>query len=969
MVTRAFFFIALSFSPLAGKEAISFARDIRPILSDRCFKCHGFDDQTREAGLGLHTFAEATRDLGGYQAIKPGHPEESEFMVRILSHDPDEVMPTPQANKPRLSEEEAALFHQWIAEGASYEKHWAFEFPQRPAVPEEDDGWARNAIDHFVSQRLREQNLFPQDEADPITLLRRVSFDLTGLPPTLAESDPFLAAWEKDPEAAWSALLDRLLASPAYGERWARQWLDLARYADTNGYEKDRARSIWPWRDWVINALNADMPYDQFSIEQLAGDMLPDATLEQKIATGFHRNTMLNEEGGIDPLEYRYHALVDRVATTGTVWMGLTTGCAQCHTHKFDPILHSDYFGLMALLNQSDEPALAVPDAEFRQKQKKHDEQIAAEETSLLAQIGEEDFAQWLAEARKNAAPWTTLQPATAEADNLRLNLEDEGVVFASGDFTKRDRYRLSYPLGELGHPVTSLRLEALTDERLPGQGPGACYYEGRHGTFHLSEITLTHQGRKVAVASASDPLAIDGNSSSGWGQGQAPGKAHDLILTLSQPLPPEGDLQVKLLFERHFVAALAKFRLSATPTEQVPQPRQVPTLDLLTATPAELRQIYLRTAPAMAEARKPLLALEEARPQAPTTLVMQERPADHQRVTHLRNRGEYLQPREAIAPHTPEFLPGLPAGVEPDRLALARWLVDPERNPLIGRVTVNRAWQSFFGRGFIISPADFGYQSDLPSHPELLDWLAVEFVKNGWSLKSLHRLIVDSATYRQSSSASPSSWQADPQNRWLSRGPRLRLEAEMIRDAALKSSGLLTQKIGGPSVRPPQPASVSGAAYGSPPWPAATGPDRYRRSLYTFAKRTAPFAAYLTFDGPSSEVCLPARERSNTPLQALTLLNDEMFTEAAVGLVQNHAPTLTTQDPADSVTFLFRHILTRHPEPSEKTALLDFFQRQHERFASGELNPRPFGESPTLAAWTLLARSLFNLDEAVTKN
>ncbi|WP_411846001.1 PSD1 and planctomycete cytochrome C domain-containing protein [Roseibacillus persicicus] len=965
---RRYLILVLVSSPVLSAE-VSFSRDIRPILSDRCFKCHGFDDQTREADLGLHTFAEATRDMGGYQAIKPGHPEASELMARITSHDPDDVMPTPKANKPRLTEEEVALFRQWISEGATYEDHWSFTPPNRPTLPVAGKGRARNGIDHFTARRMAEQNLQPSPQADPITLLRRVSFDLTGLPPSLDEADAFLTHWEDDPEAAWSELLDRLLASPAYGERWARQWMDLARYADTNGYEKDRERSIWPWRDWVIEALNGDMPFDQFSIEQLAGDMLPNATLEQKIATGFHRNTMLNEEGGIDPLEYRYHALVDRVATTGTVWLGLTTGCAQCHTHKFDPILHTDYFGMMAMLNQCDEPALVVPDERVRERQEQRDQQIAEEENKLIQLIDQKDFSSWLQGEKSGMAEWSPLEPADSTSEGIRLTHEGEGVIFASGDFTKRDVYQVSYPLQPGAPSITSLRLEALPDERLPGKGPGVTYYEGRRGNFHLSEVTATMDGQPVGFASSSDKRVIDGNGSSGWSPGSKTGRAHDLILTFTEPLPSKGTLKMELLFERHFAAALGKFRVSATSATHALKPRTQPPVDPLTAGEEVLKKVYLRNAGAMAEARKNLENLENSYPQTTTTLVMQERPADHQRTTHLHHRGEYLQAKEPVAPNTPSFLPGLPEGQEANRLNFARWLVDPKRNPLIGRVTVNRAWQSFFGKGFITSPADFGYQSDLPSHPELLDWLAVEFVEQGWSMKKLHRLIVNSATYRQASSADADSWAVDPGNRWLSRGPRFRLEGEMIRDASLKSAGLLTEQVGGPSVRPPQPQTVTAAAYGSPKWNPSNGPDRYRRSLYTFAKRTTPFAAYLTFDGPTGEVCLANRERSNSPLQALTLLNDDMFTEAAIALAQSSHEQVVGDDSPYLASLIFQRVLTREPTTEELTALLAFHQKQQGRFDTGELDARPFGGDKDLGAWVLVARAILNLDEAITKN
>ncbi len=980
---------ALSTTSPRAEEPVDFSRDIRPILSDRCFKCHGFDDETREADLGLHTFDFATEDLGGYQAIKPGDPGASEIMVRMMTDDPDDVMPPASANKPRLSPEELDLFRRWIAQGAKYEQHWAFEKPVRPEPPK-IEGPIRNPIDQFVLARLAEENLSPSPEADPLTLLRRLSLDLVGLPPTPEEADAFARAYAAEGEAAYAATVDRLLDSKHYGERWARQWLDLARYADTNGYEKDRPRSIWPYRDWVIDALNADMPYDRFSIEQLAGDMLPDATVEQRIATGFHRNTMLNEEGGIDPLEFRYHAMVDRVATTGTVWMGLTIGCAQCHTHKYDPITHIDYFGMMALLNNADEPAIAVPDPEVAARQAASEKQIAKAEAELIGKIDPGKYDAWLAGQKAKAAAWISLEPAALKSNLPRLEHEGDGVVFASGDFTKRDVFTLTYDLSGIDRPITALRLEALPDERLPANGPGAAYYEGRSGDFFLSEMKAVAGGEAVTFSGASNDfgkIAIgsgnanaenvyDGNGSTGWSTATAEGKPHELVLNLAQPLDPAKakKLEVELLFERHFVAALGKFRIAVTTATHPVAARALPPVDPLAATDADLRLAYARTAPEMAEARKPLEALEKRRLDFPTTLVMRERPADNPRPTHLHHRGEYLKAEQEVAPAVPKVFPSLPDGAPANRLSFAKWLVDPERNPLAARVAVNRAWHAFFGRGLVTTAGDFGLQSELPSHPALLDWLAVEFVKRGWSMKELHRLIVTSATYRQDSSVTPALLRRDPGNALLARGPRFRLEAEIIRDSALAASSLLSEKLGGPSVHPPQPVGVSESAYGSPKWNASPGEDRYRRSLYTFAKRTAPFAAYLTFDGPTGEACIAQREVSNTPLQALTLMNDGMFTEAAAALADSTLSGLGP-NPVESEKIaakLFRRVLTREPDQSELTDLVNYFDTQLTRLKSGELAPEKIGgkktATPEDAAWAMVARVLFNLDEAVTK-
>ncbi|MCB1228662.1 MAG: PSD1 domain-containing protein [Verrucomicrobiae bacterium] len=975
----------------AAEDTVDFSHEIRPILSDRCFKCHGFDDETREADLGLHTFDFATEDLGGYQAIKPGDPDASEIIVRMMSDDPDDVMPPAKANKPHLSPEEIDLFRRWIKQGAKYEQHWAFVKPVRPEPPAiaQKRATVRNPIDQFVLARLERENLAPSPEADPHTLIRRLSLDLVGLPPTPEEADAFAKAYAADGETAYLAAVDRLLDSKHYGERWARQWLDLARYADTNGYEKDRPRSIWPYRDWVIEALNADMPFDRFSIEQLAGDMLPNATADQRIATGFHRNTMLNEEGGIDPLEYRFYAMIDRVNTTGTTWLGLTVGCAQCHTHKYDPITQTDYYAMMGLLNNADEPAITVPDSQIAAKKAATEKEITKAEAELIGKIDPTKFDAWLIEQKAQSAPWTSLEPTSLKSNLPHLVREGDGVVFASGDFTKRDVFTLTYDLSGISQPITAFRLEALPDERLPANGPGAAYYEGRSGDFFLSEVAATSAGRKLAFSGASHDFGkiyigngsaaaenvFDGDGSTGWSTATAEGRPHEIVISLATPLDPaSGPLEIELLFERHFVAALGKFRLSATTATHPVAARALPPIDPLSASDKELRLAYARTAAEMAEARKPLEAIEKKRPELPTTLVMQERPDDNPRTTHRHHRGEYLNTKEEVTPAVPKVFPPLPEGAPANRLSFAKWLVDPERNPLVARVTVNRAWRAFFGRGLLNTAGDFGVQSEPPSHPELLDWLAVEFVERGWSLKQLHRLIVTSATYRQDARTTPELLERDPTNTLLARGPRFRLDAEIIRDSALATSGLLSEKLGGPSVYPPQPPSVSEAAYGSPKWTPSPGQDRYRRSLYTFAKRTAPFAAYLTFDGPTGEACIARRDRSNTPLQALTLMNDTMFTEAAAALADSTLSGLGP-NPVESeivAAELFRRVLTREPDQSELTDLIGYYESQLARLKTGELATEKIGgndsATPEHAAWTMVARVILNLDEAVTK-
>ncbi|MDF1812310.1 MAG: PSD1 and planctomycete cytochrome C domain-containing protein [Verrucomicrobiales bacterium] len=955
-------------SLLGAETEVNFARDIRPILSDRCFKCHGLDEEARKADLALHNFTDATRE----GAIVPGDADASLIFERILSPDPDEVMPPPSANKPRLSPEEIKKFKIWIESGAKYEKHWAFIAPQEKEItpPANSPG---NAIDGYIETRHREKGLTFSPPADDFTLVRRLYLDLIGIPPSLEETSRFVSASQKNRNLAVEELVDELLAREEYGERWARLWLDLARYADTNGYEKDRPRSIWPYRDWVINALNADMPYDQFSIEQLAGDMLPNPTRQQLIATGFHRNTMMNEEGGIDPLEYRFHAMVDRVATTGTIWLGLTTGCAQCHTHKFDPITHTDYYALFALLNNADEPDLDVPVPAIEKKRRDVENLISEKESELISQIDTAKFKKWLEEQISTSANWSSLRPVAMQSTSPILTIQKDNSVFASGDFTKRDIYDLKFDLSQLPRPVYALRIEALPDERLPAHGPGAAYYEGRKGDFFLSEVNAAIDGKTISFSSANvdygkiyigngesnGSTVFDGNGSSGWSTAKGEGQRHELVIHFSGPVSGKV-LDLNLLFERHFVAALGRFRVSVSSDNKEIKARRGEIEDVTKATTEDWQRLYISND---AEMKK----LREKIPAYPTTLVMREW-TGNTRKTYRHHRGEYLQPKEEVAPAVPAIFNPLPAGQPANRLTLARWLVS-EDNPLAARVAVNRAWRAFFGRGIVHTAGDFGYQSELPSHPELIDYLAVRFMREGWAMKKLHKWIATSRTYQQSSRITAEALATDPDNIYLARGPRFRMDGEMIRDAVLKTSGLLTQKTGGPGVFPPQPASVAAAAYGNTKWDVSKGPDRYRRSLYTFMKRTAPFAAYLSFDGPTGENCLARRERSNTPLQALTLLNDEMFIEASVAIAKRISPGEPPQKTADH---LFQTILTRPATDRELGRLISFYHSQLKRLQNGDLQAAEIlGDKeadPRVAAWAILARAIYNLDEAVTK-
>ncbi|MEY2598476.1 MAG: hypothetical protein RLZZ142_735 [Verrucomicrobiota bacterium] len=1004
-------FAAQSPAPAAGAVP-DYQHEVRPLLSQFCFKCHGPDEKTRKGDLRLDVREAAlSKGKSGERAVVPGKPGESELVKRILSHDPEEVMPPPSAKK-EMRADQVEVLKRWVEGGAPYAPHWAFVAPQK-AGGYAGNGGAREAIDFFIREKLKAEGLVPAPEADRYTLIRRVSYDLTGLPPTAEEADAFA----NDPAAdAYEKLVDRLLASPQYGERWARKWLDLARYADTNGYEKDRPRTIWPWRDWVIEAINADMPFDRFTIEQLAGDMLPGATPSQIIATGFHRNTMLNEEGGIDPLEFRFHALADRVATTGKTWLGLTTGCAQCHTHKYDPITHREYYQMMAFFNNADEPDFLVRPPDFETRRAEVEAQIAQKTVELRTKFkpqapeagpvagrsGEESeevrreatvaraFSSWLEQERKVARPWTVLRPQEARANLPVLTVQPDGSVLASGDQTKADVYWLKYPLP--AGKITAVRLDVLPDERLPAGGPGRAYYEGPKGDFNLSDLRASVGGVAVkfsggthsfAAKNTSAAAAIDDNLQSGWGTNGAQGQAHSAVFRFESPVEGGRLLDLEMHFERHYSADLGRFRIAVTSDSGECIARSVPVeIDALllkaenALAPEEretlFREFLLRT-PELEAQRTQIDRLRKSLTSYPATLVFSERPKEFPRPTHVHHRGEFLQPAEEVQPGVFSFLNPLPPGERGDRLAFARWLVSRE-NPLTARVTVNRAWAAFFGRGLVRTVDDFGYQGEMPTHPALLDWLAVDFMERGWSMKGLHKELVMSRTYRQSSSrmgVAQKGAERDPQNLLCSRGPRVRLESEMIRDGLLKMAGVLSLKVGGPSVFPPQPEGVMEAAYGKPSWKTSDGESRYRRGLYTYSKRTAPYAMLATFDGPAGDVCVAQREVSDTPLQALTMLNDVVVVEAAQGLGGRVAAMTGSEE--ERLEWLFKTCLGRPMAQDDLTMLQRFLAEQRRRLETGELDAAALagkgpGDVKQRALWTSLVRAIFNFDESIMK-
>jgi len=1088
----------------AAGPSVDFSRDIQPILETHCYECHG----PRKAKGQLRLDRKASVFSGGTSgpAIAPGDSENSVLVRRLLGLDGEDRMPF---DKDPLPESQIATIRRWIDQGAIWPdtagepamtagaapaQHWAYARPVRHKPPEvRDSSWIRTPIDRFVLARLEAEGLTPSPEATKEALLRRVSFDLVGLPPTLAEVDAFAADTSPD---AYEKVVDRLLASPHYGERWARPWLDLARYADSNGYEKDALRTMWKYRDWVIDALNRDMPFDQFTIEQLAGDMLPSATREQRIATGFHRNTLLNQEGGIDVEEARWETLVDRVNTTGAVWLGTTIGCAQCHNHKYDPFSQRDYYRLLAFFDNVEyevhgqqggdhwiaEPELDLPTPEQETKRKALQTEIDAIKAQLDAPGASVDAgqAEWEETMRAAEASWVVLQPhGLRAARGTQLTVQPDGSVLAGGPAPTDETYTieavtpsdesLAQPAkgrdspGPHGIAITGVRLEALPDPSLPQNGPGRDYY----GNFVLT-------GFRVEAGGSLNPTRLNFAQAvaDDWTSGQKPddllkppedgGRTRDMppgwaidatkdetrlrrqaVFTLASPVTLEAGTPIvaTLSFRGDAVSqALGRLRLSLTsvvdPTLVVslkPKSWSLVLKDGASRSPIErtlVTNTYRGQAPALAPLRKRMKELEQAIEDLGIVpaLVMRERQSYERPSTYLRERGSFLSKGEKLYAGTPRVLPPMTDDQMPNRLGLARWLVSPA-NPLTARVTVNRAWEQFFGRGLVETSEDFGTQGAAPSHPELLDWLATELIAQKWSLKAIHRLIVTSATYRQSAAGAPALLERDPYNRLFTRGPRFRMEAEMLRDATLAASGLLSPKIGGPSVFPPQPEGIWDNPYSEAKWVTSEGEDRYRRGLYTFIRRTSPYPSLTTFDATSREVCTVRRVRTNTPLQALTMLNDEGFFEAARALA---ARTIREagDTPRDRATYAFRLVTSRMPAATEVDWILGSYRKQLAHFraqpaaaskvltgaaskpaqshdgttevtdaagvrehettspsravrltasggqaasANGNGSPQQVlsmsrSDIAERAAWTMVANALLNLDEAVTK-
>lgn len=1125
----------MMFGVWAVLAEVDFNREIRPILSNRCLVCHGPDAAERKAGLRLDTEDGARADLGGYAAIQPGNPEASELFLRVTAKDEADRMP-PAKTGHRLTEEQISILRRWIEEGAGYARHWAYVQPRRfslPRVSQRD--WARNPIDFFVLARLEERGWSPSPEADRWALARRAALDLTGLPPTLDEAEDFLSDGNA---SAYYRYVDALLHRPAYGERWAGVWLDLARYADSAGYADDPPRTIWGYRDYVVRALNDNIPFDRFTVEQLAGDLLPNPSDSQLTATAFHRNTMTNNEGGTNDEQFRNEAIIDRVNTTMQVWMGTTMACAQCHDHKYDPISQKEYFEFFAFFNNTEDsdkrderPILSL----YTEAQQRRAAQWSEEGARLKWQMErpndlvKAEQRDW--ERRMRQTPkWSSIRPYKATARHRSLNLGADSLVQAEGEKPAQDVYQVHFRIEK--ETIGALRLEtrpqpenfALSQVRavfrpdesppiecrfvrieLPGKGkilslaevevirdgknvalsgkasqsstayegkPGKAIDGNRDGDYQAAQST-THTaaeddpwweldlGKAVAVAEVliwnrtdggdsigrrlagfqlqllsadravlweetpaetpspslswtpgearslkfSDAVAdyaqkgfaaefaINADPKKAWAVGGRTEKPHHLILALGKALEGEsGEIVLTLRQESESAAnaAIDAFALSVTDSRHVAERfrlpeeiRQVISVESDKRTreqAAKLAAHYRTLSPTLRPYREHLAQLEKRRKALrpyTTVPIFRELPLEKRRQTHIQVRGNYRNKAEEVSPGTPSAFPPIAERMPKNRLALARWLVD-EENPLTARVIANRHWEQIFGVGIVSTSEEFGSQGELPTHPELLDWLAVELVESGWDLKHLLRLIATSATYRQSAKATPALLQADPENRFFARGPRIRLSAEMIRDQALFIGGLLSDDQFGPSVRPPQPKMGLSAAFGSRiDWETSQGADKYRRGLYTNWRRSNPYPSMITFDAPNREVCTVRRPRSNTPLQALVTLNDPVYIEAAQGLARRIAGR--EGSPESKVDWAFRAALIRPPSKTERNQLAVLYRDSVREYEKNPAQAREMAVHPLedpgdganfvdLAAWTVVGNVILNLDEVFLK-
>ena len=1004
LVTICLCFISLiSLTPTFAQN-IDFRKQIQPILSEHCWQCHGVDETTREGNLRLDLRESAI--AGGESsklAIVAGKASESEMIRRILSDDPDHVMPPPSLQKP-LSKEQIELLQGWIDQGAQYDKHWAFIPPSRSQVDLSQPVHGRkvnHAIDWLVADTLHKKGWPSTAQAKPWELCRRVYLDLIGIPPTPQQIEAFQAE-------GLAATVEKLLADDRFAEKWARPWLDVARYSDTNGYEKDLQRDQWAWRDWVLDAIAKDMPYDQFIIEQIAGDLLPNPTQDQIIATGFLRNSMINEEGAIVPEQFRMVEMFDRIDCIGKGILGMSLQCAQCHTHKFDPITHDEYYGMFAFLNNTFESRswIYTPEQLTLIKEIRDGVALALSQYKEAHPDWETNFQAWKQQVLASRPKWQALRAElleTVSGLNHPVQESDDSILMVG--HSSNDIFMIAPATLPV---ITGIQFEVLTHGELPFRGPG----RSNVGMFDLREIELFVQKpgssewekQKFSAASAdfsnpeeksadgknsSGPVAnlIDGKDETVWKSDRGLGRRNQssvVVLQLEKPIENLQDHKLKIVWRQGEMIGCCRISVTDTPTPSAPAIDHDAVLSMIES-PEISQKAFQAWMATREDAKDQSLAIEnhwKRFPSAKTSVLhMSERDARKARVTYTLKRGNWDQPDRPTEPqllgsfHPPVQTP------EPARLRLARWLVD-KQNPLTSRVAVNRVWQEIFGQGLVETSEDFGTRAPVPEYQGILDTLAVEFMDSNWSLKKLVRSIVLSDTYQRSSHATNMMLELDPKNRWLTRGPRFRCDAETVRDMVLSISGLMHHKLGGPSVIPPVPQNVLDYNYVYPGyWKAAEGPERYRRALYMFRKRSMPDPVLSSFDAPNGDAACARRIRSNTPLAALTGLNEPIFVEAANGF----AMRILRESPASDVERIekaYKLATSRSATAEEKSQLIKFLEQQRKRLADGWLNPReiltgdpgklkdlPEGTTPQdAAAWTLAARVLLNLDETLSK-
>ncbi|MCA9028412.1 MAG: PSD1 domain-containing protein [Planctomycetaceae bacterium] len=1012
------------------RPSVDFSREVRPILSDHCFQCHGPDEKARSSDLRLDTEEGAFAELDGHFAIVAGDPDASALIERVTTEDADLRMPPPDSDQKQLTPEQVEILKQWIAEGAPWQAHWAFVTPVRPDVPESaNSDWPVNEIDHFTLVKMREHGFEPSPEASKETLIRRVTLDLTGLPPTVDEVEEFL---NDDSPDAYESLVDRLLRSPRYGEHMTRYWLDVARYGDTHGLHLDNKRSIWKYREWLIDAFNENKPFDQMTVEQLAGDLLPDPDVMQVVATGFNRCNVSTSEGGSIAEECYVRNTVDRVETFSTVYLGLTMGCSVCHDHKFDPLTQREFYGLFAYFNSFDEnpldgnaelhpPIIAVPSVEQSTRREELDAQLAAvkqeidqaydslEYSDPHPDADETSFQQkdfvWIDDAvptggnqQQTGHPWEFVKaPEPVHSGEVSSKRTAEGLaqhfftgatsplVIGEGDTL----FAHVYLDAENPPKQIMLQFNDGTWEHRAYWGENVIPWgeDGQPSRKRIGDLPSTGEWVRLEV-SVSEVGLVPGSQLNGWAFTQHDGTVYWDTAGINTRTPQNGQS-----FESQRLWELAVGEGKGLP-EPIQKALKVVLGERSDEQQRELRRYFLKSIyPGSREMIQPIAArqeelekqLETLNGEIPKTMVAKE--LTEPKAAFFLNRGEYDNKGEEVPRILPAVLPPLPEGAPTNRLGLAQWLVDPS-HPLTTRVAINRWWQRYFGTGIVKTAEDFGVQGERPSHPELLDWLATEFIRTGWDVKALQKLIVMSATYRQTSQGTPEQWKQDPDNRWLARGPRFRMDAEMLRDQALYVSGLLVEKPGGPSVKPYQPAGLWEAVgytdSNTAKFAQDDGSNLYRRTMYTFWKRTSPPPSMATFDAPSRESCTVRRARTNTPLQALVLMNDKQFVEASRHFAQrilNEGGELLDEQ----LSWGFQSVTSRVPSEQELQVLKDIYTEQLATFerepatasefidsATTLLKPnhleRDKSQDPQLAAMTLLANLLLNLDESVTK-